>query len=209
MCQHQSAMGNAVDHLIICVDDLDRGSSLLESRYGLASIPGGRHGGHGTANHLVPLGHSYLEVVAVVDVEEASRSSFGRWVGEKARNDIALHGLCLRTDDIEVVSKSRGLEVTAMSRRRPDGVELRWRVAALSHMLREGLPFFIQWDIPEALHPGRGPNAPHGTSIEVHLRGQVEKLTSWVGDADGLSVSPGAPAVDRLLIHTPGGTIEI
>lgn len=202
-------MGSEIDHVIICVHDLDIASSLLESHYGLTSTPGGRHPGHGTANHVVPLGGSYLELVAVVDVEEASRSSFGRWVRRRAAEIIAPDGVCLRTDQIESVSDSRGLEVTAMTRRRPDGVELKWRVAGLGQMVREGLPFFIQWDIPEVHHPGRGFQAPEAASLEVHLTGEVEQLATWIGDADGLSFSAGEPAVERVVIYIADRTIEI
>jgi hypothetical protein len=43
-------------------------------------VAGGRHPGWGTANRIVPLGNTYLEVVAAVDAAEADGSPFGRWV---------------------------------------------------------------------------------------------------------------------------------
>jgi hypothetical protein len=43
----------------------------MEGRYGLASIEGGRHPGWGTANRIIPLGDAYIELVTVVDDEEA------------------------------------------------------------------------------------------------------------------------------------------
>ena len=204
-------MGTHIDHVILCVDDLDTASSLLESRYGLTSIPGGRHPGHGTANHVVPLGASYLELAAVVDVAEAAESPFGRWVRRRSAGNIAPDGVCLRTDDIDEVAESFGLEVAAMSRRRPDGIELRWRVAGLCRMVLDGLPFFIQWDIPEELHPGRieDSQTEGTTSIELHLTGQVEQLTTWVDNAEGVSVSAGELGIEGLLIHTTSRTIEI
>jgi hypothetical protein len=69
-----------VDHVLIAVDDLEAAAKEVEERYGLASVEGGRHQGFGTANRIVPLGETYLELVAVVDDEEAAASGFGSWV---------------------------------------------------------------------------------------------------------------------------------
>ena len=45
-----------IDHVIYAVDDLDTAGAALFDREGLASVPGGRHEGWGTANRIVPLG---------------------------------------------------------------------------------------------------------------------------------------------------------
>ena len=44
-----------------------------------------------------------------------------------------------------------------MSRTRPDGVRLDWHLVAIDAAFGEGLPFFIQWHIDDADHPGRAP----------------------------------------------------
>src|SRR5687767_15772991 len=46
----------------------------FEARHGLASVDGGRHRDFGTANRIIPLGSTYLELVAVVDPGAAARS---------------------------------------------------------------------------------------------------------------------------------------
>src|SRR4051794_22384701 len=69
-----------LDHVLIAVTDLDAAGREFQSRYGLVSIAGGRHPGWGTANRIVPLGDTYLELVAAVDAAEAAGSPFGRWV---------------------------------------------------------------------------------------------------------------------------------
>ena len=66
--------------MLIAVTDLTAAAWELQARCGLASVEGGRHPDWGTANRIVPLGTSYLELVAVVDPAAAARSSFGRWV---------------------------------------------------------------------------------------------------------------------------------
>ena len=60
-------MGLELDHVLIAVDVLDEAGRWIEERHGLTSIQGGRHTGWGTANRIVPLGGSYLELIAVVD----------------------------------------------------------------------------------------------------------------------------------------------
>jgi hypothetical protein len=66
-----------LDHVLIAVSDLATAGQGLEERHGLTSIEGGRHGGLGTANRIVPLVDTYLELVAVVDETEAAGSAFG------------------------------------------------------------------------------------------------------------------------------------
>ena len=63
-----------LDHVLFAVADLAAAATEFESRYGLASVQGGRHDGWGTANRIVPLGDAYLELLAVVDEDEAASS---------------------------------------------------------------------------------------------------------------------------------------
>jgi Glyoxalase-like domain len=73
-----------LDHVLIAVDDLASAADEFESSYGLVSVGGGRHRGWGTANRIVPLGDSYLELVALVDEADAAETVFGRWVAGAA-----------------------------------------------------------------------------------------------------------------------------
>jgi hypothetical protein len=66
-----------LDHVLIAVTDLAAAVEELEDRYGLAAVAGGRHPSWGTANMIVPLGETYLELVAVIDEDEAAESVFG------------------------------------------------------------------------------------------------------------------------------------
>jgi hypothetical protein len=72
-----------LDHVLIAVADLTAAASVMEARYGLTSMEGGRHPGWGTANRIVPLGAAYLELVAVVDRTQATESVFGSWVAQR------------------------------------------------------------------------------------------------------------------------------
>ena len=64
----------ALDHVIVTVHELDAAARRYHEEHGLGSVPGGRHAGHGTGNRIVPLGTSYIELMAVVDGDEAASS---------------------------------------------------------------------------------------------------------------------------------------
>ena len=164
-----------IDHIIVCVADLEEASNWFLESHGLASVPGGRHPGHGTANRIIPLGETYLEVVAVLDSTEASRSVFGRWVAGRNPPPIAADALVIRTDDIEADSSALGLAAVPMSRQKPDGSTLSWRFAGVEKMIEEGHPAVIEWEVPEDQLPGRialeHPAGPaHLGSVTVHSK---------------------------------------
>ena len=58
-------MKHAIDHLVLCVDDLDRARRFYEA-LGFRLTPRAQHP-FGTANHLVQLQGSFLELLAVAD----------------------------------------------------------------------------------------------------------------------------------------------
>lgn len=197
-------MSLEIDHVVFCVADLGEASSTMMAEHGLESLGGGRHAGHGTANLIVPLGDSYLELVAIADAEEAEKSPFGRWVGSRAEEErLVPHALCLRTDDLDPIVDRLGLSATGMSRERPDGRILRWRLAGLEATLAEGMPFFIEWDIAPGDHPARStlPQADGRYRPAVCLRGDRERLERWVSGADAAVASEGAPAVEYLRLR--------
>jgi Glyoxalase-like domain len=182
-----------LDHVLVAVDDLEIAAREVEQRYGLASVEGGRHQGLGTANRIVPLGETYLELVAVVDRAEAAASGFGSWVGGAERP--RLLGWCLRTDDLGAVAGRLGLTIADGSRASPDGTVLRWRMAGLERSAEESsLPFFIEWgaDTP---YPGAA-LAQSATIDELRPRGDPDRIAQWIGGANiPLSVSEGDPAL--------------
>jgi hypothetical protein len=187
-----------VDHVLIAVDDLEAAAKEVEERYGLASVEGGRHQGFGTANRIVPLGETYLELVAVVDRAEAAASGFGSWVGGGERP--RLLGWCLRTDALDAVAKRLGLTTADGSRARPDGAVLRWRMAGLERSAEEpSLPFFIEWGAG-TLYPG-GALAQSATIDEVRLQGDPDRIEEWLGGANvAISVSQGRPALRSIVL---------
>lgn len=175
----------AVDHVVVIVQELGAAARRYEEQYGLASVAGGRHAGHGTGNRIVPLGSSYIELMAVVDHDEAASSPMGSWL-ERRLIEVGEGpaALCVRTDDMEAAALRTGRAPLQMSRSRPDGVELKWQLVALDAAISEGLPFFIQWQGDDSDHPGRG-HVGHRRAVVgidwVELGGDQDLLAAWLG----------------------------
>jgi hypothetical protein len=118
--------------------------------------------------------------------------------------------LCLRTDDLETVAQRTGHPALPMSRTRPDGVTLDWHLVGLEAAFTDGLPFFIEWHVDAADHPGRTVVehrcAPVGIEW-VELGGDEERLASWLGPHDDLPLRhvDGRPGPHRVAIETTGG----
>lgn len=204
-----------VDHVLYAVGDLDDAAARLRAEHGLAALPGGRHPGWGTGNMIVPLGDSYLELIGVVDPDEAASSPFGRYVAEFVAQGDRPFGWCLRPDDLDAVSERLSLVPVPGSRIRPDGTALRWRLAGLDAALGDpGLPFFIAWDSPD--HPGRA-EAPHavrplGVSW-IQVGGAAARLRDWLGgepvEGTDIRFDEGAPGLHAFALSTPPTEISL
>ena len=194
--------------------DLDEAAVRFREELGLDSTEGGRHERWGTANRIVPLGDQYLELIAAVDEATASANGFGRDVLELAASGGGWLTIAAATDDIESVASRLGLDVGTGSRMRPDGEVVRWRMAGLEDPRRDPwMPFFLTWDIPVDLHPGRA-RAGHGVRAEgiawVETAGDAERLRDWLGGEElPIRVIEGEPGLRRVGVATSDREIVI
>jgi len=198
-----------IDHVILLAPDLDGGGRQLRSEFGLDSIPGGRHAGHGTGNRIVPLGATYLELMAVVDPTEAAESPMGRWAAMYTTTELTPAAVCLRTDDIEPIAAVLGEIPESMSRTRPDGSILSWKLAGLTGMLGpENLPFFIEWQCEPSDHPGATPvdHAADVVGIAEVTIGSPGALSSSIVDVEGITIASGRGVI-KTVISTSNGSI--
>ncbi len=148
------------DHLVYGVPDLADGVDRFEELTGVRPSPGGSHPDWGTANALLALGgDTYLEIIGPDPEQPESpgpkpfdldRLTAPRWVAWAVKAP----GI----DERVARSRRQGYDpgpVVSMGRRRPDGVELAWRLA-LPTRWRETLggvvPFLIDWGATP--HPG-------------------------------------------------------
>jgi len=203
-----------LDHVVFAVPDLDEAAVRFRERFGLDSTEGGRHERWGTANRIVPLGDQYLELVAAVDETAAARTGFGRGVLERASDGGGWFTVAAVAEDLDAVAAPLGLEIRSGSRTRPDGEILRWRSAGLDDPRREPwMPFFLAWDVPEELHPGRV-RAGHGIRPEgiswVEAGGDAERLREWLGGEElPIRGIGGVPGLRRVAVATSDREIVI
>ncbi len=149
-----------IDHLIYATPDLEQTVKELGDALGVAPQPGGKHLGFGSRNALVALGAgAYLEIVG--SDPEGDAPPEGRLFGLDGLAAPRLAAWCASPAAPLEKIVARGLangydpgEILEMSRARPDGVMLRWRMTS-ARSPREGgaLPFFIDWGENE--HPAR------------------------------------------------------
>ncbi|MFF7448076.1 MULTISPECIES: VOC family protein [unclassified Streptomyces] len=146
-----------LDHLVLATPDLAATVADFTRRTGVAPAPGGAHVGFGTRNHLVSLGGTgYLEIVGPdpeqpepqgprpFDVDTLTEARTVTWAISPPDLDTAV-----------AAARSRGYDpgtVRPMSRRRPDGTLLEWRLTDGETQHPSGLvPFLIDWGT--ARHP--------------------------------------------------------
>jgi hypothetical protein len=202
-----------LDHVLIPVGDLAAAGRELEVRHGLASIQGGRHPGWGTANTIVPLGNTYLELVTVVDARRAAESAFGRWVVSAVSSPAPSLGWAARTSDIDGVARRLKLPIGFGSRDMPGGDQLRWRTVGIDQAAAEpSLPFFIEW-APGTELPGQTAVQHRvGTARISRLVIQADpaRLADWLGHHQlPIEVRPGKPALTAIYLSSDAGEIVI
>jgi hypothetical protein len=202
-----------LDHVLIAVTDLATAAREIQERYGLGSVEGGHHPGWGTANRIVPLGTSYLELIAVVDQQAAADTIVGRWVAGGASPPGRPLGWAVRTGKLDAIARRLGLSVSAGSRVAPTGEVLRWRSAGIEQAAIDcSLPFFIEWERGMRL-PGNTAvahsAAPAGIS-KLLLQGDPSRLAAWLGNHTlPIVVRAGSPAVAAIVLSSATGEIVL
>ncbi len=202
-----------LDHVLIAVADLTAAAREIEARHGLASIEGGRHPTWGTANRIVPLGDSYLELVAVVEPAKAAETAFGRWVASGASSTARPLGWAVRTSQLDELARRLDLPVHAGSRATPGGDVLRWRSAGMNLAAAEpSLPFFIEWG-PQTNLPGQAAirhRAGAASIARLVLVADPDRLAGWLGNHQlPIVVRAGIPAVTTIYISSDAGEIVL
>ena len=197
-----------LDHVLLAVADLATGARQLAAEHGLEPYEGGRHPGWGTANWIIPLGESYLELIAVVDEDEARESAFGRRVAESAAGPAESPlGWAVRPIDLGATAERLGLEITAGSRTMPSGEVVAWRMAGLDEAVsRPHLPFFLEWSEPTRF-PG-ATTRPVASIERLELECEPDELADWLGKHSlPLHVRPGSGRITAVVLSGPRGTI--
>jgi catechol 2,3-dioxygenase-like lactoylglutathione lyase family enzyme len=219
-----AAVKHAIDHLVLCVSDLDRARRFYEA-LGFHLTPRAQHP-FGTANHLMQLQGSFLELLAVADraripAPEPGHFNFAAFAESFLRRRQGLTMLVFPSDDARADQRgfvARGLETYApldFSRKAslPDGGEA---VVGFS------LAFVTNPAMPEAAFfvcQQRAPQHFWKPEFQRHANGAVAAIEAlMVADAPreladffGRLVAPErvSEETDGLHVRLDGGAIAV
>lgn len=201
------------DHFAVACQDLDEGVRYVESLTGVRAAPGGPHPGIGTHNALLSLGSDvYLEIIAADPKQGEPESPRPFGIDEHPGPRLAafaIHpGPGETIDSVAETIRSHGTDpgpVISMSRVKPDGEEISWRLTRASKI---GLvPFVIDWGTT----PNPATVTPGGCSL-VAVEGSDRDSASIraLHQELGLSatISDGPTAI-RIVLETPNGTVSL
>lgn len=151
-----------VDHLIIAINNLDRGIQDFATLTGVTPEKGGQHPGRNTQNALVSLGKGrYLEILAPASSASNPESvipfpklTLGGWALNGSL-DTQLAGL--KAAGFATVGPTPG------SRQKPDGTMLEWRTGGALGAGLSLAPFLIEWS---AKTPHPSTTSPTGCTLD-------------------------------------------
>jgi Glyoxalase-like domain len=209
-----------VDHVSFAaeIDGLKATAQRLAKRLGVKPVDGGIHPRFGTRNIILPLADDrFVEVVGVLDHPASDKAPFGQAVRARSEVGGGWLGWVVSVEDLSVAERRLGREAAVGHRRRPDGVELRWRQLGVKGLMADPqLPFYIQWDA-ESPHPSAGATSSVAIS-GLQIAGDPERVRDWLGQpADQTSdvidftwVAPhGTPGLLTVTFATPKGSVTI
>lgn len=177
-----------LDHLSYAAptDHLADVVQRLGSRLGAGFVDGGVHPRFGTRNFVLPLaGGSYLEVVSALDHPAADRAPFGRAVKKRCTQGGGWLGWVVEVPELEVVESRLGRQAVEGHRRRPDGVDLKWRQIGVTDLIDDPqLPFFIHWDSADHEHPSKL-SATEVRIVKLEIAGDPDTINEWLGSTNG------------------------
>lgn len=146
-----------LDHLVLATPELAATVADFTRRTGVTPAPGGAHVGLGTRNFLVSLGgSSYLEIIGPDPEQSEPDGPRPFTVDELASARTVTWAISPPDLDAAVeAARARGYDpgsIRPMSRRRPDGTLLEWRLTDGDTQHPSGLvPFLIDWGA--SVHP--------------------------------------------------------
>ena len=209
-----------VDHVTYTAetDGLIATAERLAKILGVPPVAGGIHPRFGTRNIILPLAHQrYVEVVEVLDHPASDKAPFGQAVRARSEAGGGWLGWVVAVDDLAEAERRLGREAVEGCRRRPDGVELKWRQLGVRGLIADPqLPFYVHWE-DKSVHPSVGA-ATDVTISGLEIAGDPDRVREWLGlPADQTSkvidftfVAPhGTPGLLAVTFGTPDGPVTI
>ena len=201
----RSRTNERIDHIILVVNDLEKGMQQFEELTGVKPVFGGKHPNSFTQNALVALdNNAYIEILAPRNDVPAPD-----WIMQF--RSLTPSGWAVYTSDIEATKQKLAemgfslSEVMSGARAKPDGNMLSWSTMGFTNKDTQVFPFFIQWG-EDVVHPAA--SSPTGCSIMKF------EITTEDKDLDklnehfklGISTSSGESKL-VLRLRTPKGVV--
>lgn len=206
-----------IDHIILTIDDLQRGMDLLEQATGVRPVFGGAHPGRGTQNALLSLGNNqYIELLApnLADTSATAqatadrRKSYFSQFTKPVPNGWAIRVTNADAERARFVERGfKASEVQPGSRAKPDGQTLRWKTFDPWGLGNQLFPFAIEW--------GEGTPHPAATSpsgcrlVDFSMESTAADSTRamFVRAGYPLTITPGASDRLTVTIECPKGRV--
>lgn len=200
-----------IDHILLGIDDLDRGIESFEKLTGVRPVYGGKHP-RGTHNALVSFGDgTYLEILALQPGVPPPKE----YAGLEQLHTLTPIGWAVSSkDSVQLRDRliAAGMPVTesnAGSRKTPAGATLSWQTFGLKDNFDEA-PFFIVWSAQTA-HPSTtsptGCKLQHWRIASPHLK-NLEQLRRTL-DLQHLDFEEAPTTALRLSLSCPKGPVEL
>lgn len=206
----RSSLPEGFDHLVIATPHLSKTVERFRQSTGVEPVLGGNHPLVGTRNYLVGLGQSaYLEIIGRNPDASSGIYDFPFRIGELVRPAVATWAL--RVSNIGAAreaAKAAGFDTgpeKQLSRRTPDGDELRWRLTPPYPEQSGIIPFLIDWGASRSPATTGLPSVAVSQFVASHpLPRDMEDVLRSLGT--DLRVGQG-PAGLSMTIETPKGTV--
>ena len=138
-----------LDHVsyVASHDQISDVVNRIGSQIGTAFVDGGIHPKFGTRNFTAPLiNGQYIEVVCPIDHPATESTPFGRAVRKKAVKGGGWFAWVISTKNMDTLEKSFGRKAVTGVRRKPNGIELKWKQIGVMDTLDDyQLPYFVEW----------------------------------------------------------------
>ena len=141
-------MLTALDHVIIGVRDLEQATNIFRQQLGLVASGGGIHPTGGTANRIIVIGETYIELIAVYEPAEAQQSMLARLAKGEGYLNFVIASQDIAADSAAIVARKNKLfGPKAGELRSADGRSRAWIRADIEQPdLTQRYPFLIQHD---------------------------------------------------------------
>lgn len=200
-----------IDHIILGINDLERGMAEFEQKTGVRPVFGGVHPGRGTQNALASLGDGrYIELLA----PDPKQRGTAQWIeGLDALKTLTPRGWAVGTDDIFALQgrlHARHIETTIAepgSRALPDGSTLKWSTFGITRPEHQWMPFVIKWADPAKQPSATSPAGCRLTSLAIDDP-NPDPLTHVLATAGvKVTLSRSDASRMRIVLACPKGTV--